>query len=138
MSSATKRSASKAKFRSSLRGLCLASCIGLVLFPATTAIFLTDAHARVGRPATPGSVAGVARRTSRRTVRRHHGHHHHRGAAVAVGVTTAVVLGTRVATLPPSCTTVITAGVTYHQCSGTYYRPYYQGAEVVYVVVEAP
>ena len=28
------------------------------------------AQARVGRPATPGSVAGVARRTTRRTVRR--------------------------------------------------------------------
>jgi len=28
------------------------------------------AQARVGRPATPGSVAGVARRTSRRAVRR--------------------------------------------------------------------
>jgi hypothetical protein len=28
------------------------------------------AEARVGRPATPGSVAGVARRTTRRTVRR--------------------------------------------------------------------
>ncbi len=32
-----------------------------------------DAQARVGRPATPGSVAGVARRSTRRTVRRHCG-----------------------------------------------------------------
>ena len=31
---------------------------------------LSDAEARVGRPATPGSVAGVARRTTRRTIRR--------------------------------------------------------------------
>ena len=29
-----------------------------------------EAQARVGRPATPASVAGVARRTTRRTVRR--------------------------------------------------------------------
>ena len=29
-----------------------------------------SAYARVGRPATPGSVAGVARRTTRRAVRR--------------------------------------------------------------------
>ena len=29
--------------------------------------FINDAAARVGRPATPGSVAGVARRTTRRT-----------------------------------------------------------------------
>ena len=37
-----------------------------------------QAHARIGRPLTPGSVAGVARRTTRRTVARHsyYGHHH--------------------------------------------------------------
>ncbi len=33
-------------------------------------IGVEQAQARVGRPATPGSVAGVARRTTRRTVRR--------------------------------------------------------------------
>lgn len=32
---------------------------------------MNAANAVVGRPATPGSVAGVARRTTRRTVRRH-------------------------------------------------------------------
>jgi hypothetical protein len=31
---------------------------------------LDSAQARIGRPATPGSVAGVARRTTRRAVRR--------------------------------------------------------------------
>jgi hypothetical protein len=30
-----------------------------------------QAQARIGRPLTPGSVAGVARRTTRRTVARH-------------------------------------------------------------------
>ncbi len=33
--------------------------------------FVTNAEAIVGRPLTPVSVAGVARRTSRRVVRRH-------------------------------------------------------------------
>jgi hypothetical protein len=33
-------------------------------------LFVDSAQARVGRPLTPGSVAGVARRTTRRTVRR--------------------------------------------------------------------
>jgi hypothetical protein len=46
----------------------------------TTGITInTDqAHARIGRPLTPGSVAGVARRTTRRTIARHsyYGHHH--------------------------------------------------------------
>jgi hypothetical protein len=32
-------------------------------------VSLDKADARVGRPATPGSVAGVARRTTRRTMR---------------------------------------------------------------------
>jgi hypothetical protein len=31
---------------------------------------VTEANAVIGRPATPGSVAGVARRTGRRAVRR--------------------------------------------------------------------
>jgi len=44
------------------------------------AVIADQALARVGRPLTPGSVAGVARRTTRRTIARHsyhHGHHHH-------------------------------------------------------------
>jgi hypothetical protein len=77
--------------------------------------FVKSAEAVVGRPATPGSVAGVHRRTRRRTHRR-------------------VALGTRVYTLPGGCTTVIRGGVTYHQCDGAYYRPYYEGNTVVYVV----
>jgi hypothetical protein len=36
----------------------------------TVSIGVEKAQARVGRPATPASVAGVARRTTRRTVRR--------------------------------------------------------------------
>lgn len=34
------------------------------------AVFIGNAQARVGRPLTPASVAGVARRTTRRTIRR--------------------------------------------------------------------
>lgn len=54
--------------------------------------------------------------------------------AVAAGV----AIGTRVARLPTSCTTVVADNVTYHNCNGVYYRPYYQGTEVVYVVVDKP
>ncbi len=53
-------------------------------------------------------------------------------------VAAAIAVGTRVATLPRSCTTVVTYGTTYHHCGGVYYRPYYQGTTVVYVVVDAP
>jgi hypothetical protein len=36
---------------------------------AVVSVALDTADARIGRPATPGSVAGVARRTTRRAVR---------------------------------------------------------------------
>jgi len=54
------------------------------------------------------------------------------------GIARAIAVGTRVATLPHGCTTVVTYGVTYHHCGAVYYRPYYQGTTVVYVVVDAP
>jgi len=63
----------------------------------------TEAEARIGRPLTPISVAGVARRTTRRTIRR-----------------TAIY----VAALPGGCSTVVIEGVTLHQCGGRYYQPY--------------
>ncbi len=72
-----------------------------------------SAEARVGRPATPASVAGVARRTTRRCIRR----------------TTIYV-----ASLPPSCTTVVIEGATLQQCGGTYYQP--SGNQYVVVTVD--
>jgi len=57
-------------------------------------------------------------------------------AAVAVG--TAVAVGAIVSTLPPSCNTVVTNGVTYRDCGGTYYAPRYDGPNVVYEVVSPP
>ena len=66
-------------------------------------IVVREAEARIGRPVTPGSVAGVARRTTRRMIR----------------LTTIYV-----ATLPRSCRTVVIEGTSLHQCGGTYYQPY--------------
>ncbi|MFZ0611985.1 MAG: hypothetical protein WAM73_07100 [Desulfobacterales bacterium] len=70
------------------------------------------AEAVVGRPLTPVSVAGVARRTTRRTIRR------------------STIYS---ATLPTGCTTVVIEGATLHQCGGTYYQPYNNQYVVVYV-----
>ena len=67
-----------------------------------SSMVVKDVEARVGRPMTPVSVAGVARRTSRRTVRR----------------TTVYV-----AALPSGCSTVVIEGMTLHQCGATYYQP---------------
>lgn len=72
-----------------------------------------EAHAVVGRPLTPVSYAGVARRTTRRVIRR----------------TTVYV-----ATLPPKCTVVVVEGTSLHLCGGTYYQPY--GTQYVVVNVE--
>jgi hypothetical protein len=68
-------------------GLVCATATILCAMPYSIEVSKTDgiavvsdqAQARVGRPLTPVSVAGVARRTTRRAVRRHvyYGHHHH-------------------------------------------------------------
>lgn len=71
------------------------------------------AEARVGRPATQVSAAGVARRTTRRVVRR----------------TTAYVT-----TLPAGCVTVTVNGAGYYQCGATYYQ--YTGTQYVVVIIE--
>ena len=72
-----------------------------------------EAQAIVGRPLTPVSYAGVARRTTRRMVYR-----------------TSVY----VARLPPACTVVVVEGTTLHMCGGTYYQPY--GTQYVVVNVK--
>lgn len=91
-------------------------------FPAvdiTDKLFVTNAEA--AGPASPhGATRRTARRTSRRVTRRH------------------VARGTRVHALPGGCTTVLRGGVKYHHCGGVYYQPYYEGDQVVYVVVDEP
>ena len=78
-----------------------------------------EAQAVVGRPATPGSVGGVRRRTRRRTRRRW-------------------AIGTRMYTLPAAYTTAVVAGTTYYVVEGEYLKKAYEGDKVVYVVVEDP
>jgi hypothetical protein len=76
-------------------------------------VLVGEAQAVVGRPMTPGSVAGVARRTTRRTIRR-----------------TAVYAST----LPRGCTTVIIEGTSLYRCGGTYYQS--SGSQYVVVNVD--
>ena len=99
-----------------IRNIILTCCvIGagiLVDIPMPGSGWVTEAEARIGRPATPTSVAGVARRTTRRTIRRSTIYR---------------------ATLPRGCSTVVIEGTTLHQCGGTYYQPYNNQYVVVYV-----
>ncbi len=85
----------------------------LIIFP------IESAEAVRGRPATPRSAAGVHRRVRRRTVRR-------------------IAIGTRIYALPVGYTIVVVSHVTYYVHDDVYYKPYYEGNKVVYVVVEEP
>jgi len=118
-----------------------------------------EAHAVVGRPATPVSVAGVARRSAVRTTA---------VVATTAAATTAAsasaaqaqqaaaakppappppaaapapapagaapAIGTVVGSLPAGCVPAPVSGVEYYLCSGVYYRAAFQGNNLVYVV----
>ncbi|RWP54824.1 MAG: hypothetical protein EOR06_09175 [Mesorhizobium sp.] len=86
------------------------SLMGGYFIPAGSIV--SSAEARVGRPLTPGSVAGVARRTTRRAVRR---------STIYV------------AALPPACVRTSINGATVWQCGGTYYQPSGGRYVVIYV-----
>jgi hypothetical protein len=94
----------------------------LVVALALLGLATEEVAAVIGRPLTPVSYAGVARRTARRTT--------YAAAATAPYYGG----GGYVSTIPAGCTTVVTAGVSYRSCGGTMYRPYYNGTTVVYHV----
>jgi len=109
--------------------------------------FFTEAHARIGRPLTPVSYAGVARRTTRRTV---YGAAAVTTAAVASQPVTVVQqpvtvvqqaslpLGSTVPSLPAGCSSTTVNNTSYFTCDGNWYKPAMQGGNVVYSVVAAP
>ena len=72
--------------------------------------FISNAQARVGRPLTPVSVAGVARRTTRRTIRR----------------------GAYIATIPRGCAYGTYYGYSLYHCGGVYYQKSGSGYVIVY------
>lgn len=112
--------------------------------------FVGEAEAIVGAPATPASVAGVARRTTRRAVAVTG------AAAIAYQATpppqvvvvnpppsaavpaSAVPIGTVTPVLPRDCSTITVNGVNYSNCNGVFYKAAFQGNDLVYVVVEKP
>lgn len=103
---------------------------------------MKEAQAVVGMPRTPVSVAGVARRTAVRTTAvvatsAAVATTAAKPAPVTTGAATTFPVGTVISALPAGCANVQLKGVTYFNCQGTYYRPAYQGQNVVYIV-EAP
>ena len=115
--------------------------------------FVSEAEAIIGRPLTPVSFAGVARRTTRRVVV---------GTTAVVATstaaatqpttviveqapaqpsaqaTTAVPIGPVVPAFPAGCSSVTVQGANYFNCAGVYYKPSFQGNNLIYVVVEKP
>lgn len=57
---------------------------------------------------------------------------------VAATAVTAAVIGSVVASVPPSCQTVIVNGYSYMQCGSTWYQPQFVGSTQSYIVVAAP
>ena len=90
----------------------LAMLLGDGLAPVTPLSFVTDAEARIGHPASPGSVAGVTRRTTRRVIRRS-----------TVYVTA----------LPRGCVRTSVNGAVVWRCGPTYYQAYGGRYVVVYI-----
>ena len=123
-----------------------------------------DAQALVGAPLTPLSVAGVARRSTRRVV----AVETTAVAATAAAATTATAeqqaataqqqaataqqqaataqqqaaavatlpSGGVVSALPAGCTPVTEGGVAYQKCGTVYYRAGFQGSNLIYIVVQ--
>jgi len=71
---------------------------------------ISDAEARRGRPLTPVSGAGVARRTTRRTIRR----------------------GAYIATIPAGCRYGTYHGYSLYSCGGVYYQKSGSSYVIVY------
>jgi len=96
----------------------IATIAAAVLVGSDLNAFLLDgtlasrAEAIIGMPLTPVSVAGVARRTTRRTL---------------------AYSGVYVATLPAGCVRVVVNDTSLYQCGATYYAPYGAQYTVVYV-----
>ena len=49
-------------------------------------------------------------------------------------VTYAPAVGTVVATLPPGCSSLSVNGISYMNCAGVFYRPFYSGGALMYQV----
>lgn len=99
------------------------SLMYIPVYQPVTSVFINDAEAFRPGPAGPrGTVRRTARRTSRRTSRRVSRRH--------------AVVGSRLYTLPVGCASIMRYGVRHYHCNGVYYRPYYEGNQVVYVIVD--
>ena len=102
----------------------------------------SPAQAVIGAPRTPVSVAGVARRSTRRAVYATNASQQQQQQQQAqqqqqTQQTAAAALpkGTVVSALPAGCTSVTVDGVNLFSCGSTMYQPKFQSNNLVYVVM---
>lgn len=115
--------------RASLVAVAALIAIGAVTDTGPMILGGSQSEAIVGRPLTPMSYAGVARRTTRRAA--YYGGAYGYGPAYAAPGYAAPAPAGYVTALPAGC--VMAGG--YYTCGGARYRPYYNGPTVVYRVV---
>lgn len=62
------------------------------------------------------------------------------GGRPILAFSTGLVIGSIVASasMPSTCTTVVTNGISYRRCGSSYYQPFYEGDTLVYKVVASP
>ncbi len=67
------------------------------------------------------------------------GYGYYRGAPV-LAFAAGMAIGSVIAasTMPSSCTTIITNGISYRRCDNSYYQPFYEGDTLVYRSVVSP
>ena len=110
--------------------------------PTPFPVLANNAMAVIGRPATPASYAGVARRTTRRAVyatsasasAASQQQQAQAQQAPPPAATGALPAGTVVSALPSGCTSTVVDGVNLFNCGGVFYQPTFQSNNLVYVV----
>lgn len=100
-------------------------------------VLASQAHAVVGRPLTPVSVAGVARRSTRRAVYATNESQKQQAQQQqqAQQAASALPKGTVVSALPANCSSTTVDGASLFNCGGTMYQPKFQSNQLVYVVM---
>ena len=109
-------------------------------------VFVGDAGAVIGRPLTPVSAAGVARRTTRRAVystsasnsaaqQQAAAADQQAAAAQQQAAANRLPAGTVVTALPSGCQSTTVDGVSLFNCGGVMYQPTFQSNNLVYVVL---
>ena len=100
--------------------------LALATISLCLATLASDAAAVIGAPVSNAAFTGTARSTTRRNS-------YTDSASVGTSGSAATGSASTLTTLPSGCTDFSKAGIAYKKCGQVYYRPTYQGPNLVYV-----